>query len=170
MKRGDDYTPAELVIGEPLEKNPSKYEDTKLIYHEESEKAGIYKYGTGERMWAAFCCDGSPLKNFLALFPELWFCKLCKCPAGDPQIHANTFHKGEDFSKLFELEFEHVLPINGSGHTEKIIMQATTQILFKLLGLNQFASWCDFQTDKAKNYLYNFSDHHKGGCNINIWD
>ena len=49
VKRGDDYTPAELVIGEPLEKNPSKYEDTKLIYREESEKAGIYKYGTGEK-------------------------------------------------------------------------------------------------------------------------
>lgn len=90
------------------------------------------------------------------------FCKKCRHPAGDPLIHASTEHKGEDPSTLFELEFDHVLPINGSGHTEKILMQATTQVLFKLIGLNQFASWCDFLSDKAKHYLFSFGDHHKG--------
>ena len=63
---------------------------------------------------------------------------------------------------MFELEFDHVLPINGSSHTEKIVMQATTQLLFPLIGLNKFASWCDFDSDKAKNYLFNFANHHKG--------
>ena len=41
-------------------------------------------------------------------------------------------------------------------------MECVTKLLWNLIGLAKFATWCDFQSDKAKLFLMNFSDHHKG--------
>ena len=162
ITRGPDFEPADLVTGKPLDRNPSKYEDTKEIIREISAKSGIKKYGLGEREWMAICCDGSPFKNFLSLFPFLTFCNSCKIPAGDLSIHCEEYHNGVKDDSLFDLEFDHILPLNGPGHTEKLIMEATTKLLWSVIGLKSFATWCDFKSDKAKAFLMNFSDHHKG--------
>ena len=53
--------PAEIVVGKPYDLNPSSYEDTKMIIRNESIKAGISKYGSGERSWIAMVCDDSHL-------------------------------------------------------------------------------------------------------------
>ena len=60
--------PADVEVSKPYDLNPSSYEDTKQILREESKKAGISKYGTGNRALLASVCDGSPLKLFLSLF------------------------------------------------------------------------------------------------------
>ena len=60
--------PAEIVVGEPHDLNPSSYEDTKKIIQNESIKAGMSKHGNGKRSWLALVCDGSPLRLFLSLF------------------------------------------------------------------------------------------------------
>ena len=79
--------PAEIEVGKPHDLNPASYEDTKKIIREESIIAGISKYGSGERSWFAFVCDGSPFKNFLSLFNVLFFCNLCKKPCGEMKKH-----------------------------------------------------------------------------------
>ena len=63
IARGEDYKPADLVTAEPHNKNPSKYSDTKDIIRAEGLKAGIKKYGAGQRSWLSICCDGSPFKE-----------------------------------------------------------------------------------------------------------
>ena len=63
IPRGNDYKPADLVTAAPHNKNPSKYTDTKDIIRAEGSKAGIQKYGAGQRSWLAICCDGSPFKE-----------------------------------------------------------------------------------------------------------
>ena len=38
-----------------------------------------------------------------------------------------------------------------------------------MIGLGKFAMWCDFETEKAKMFLMNFSDHHKGMAIEQTW-
>ena len=87
--------PAEIEVGKPHDLNPASYEDTKKIIREESIIAGISKYGSGERSWFAFVCDGSPFKNFLSLFNVLFFCNLCKKPCGEMKKHVKEIHWGK---------------------------------------------------------------------------
>jgi hypothetical protein len=162
IPRGEYFKPTEFIVGKPLDKNPSKYSDTKEIIREESYSSGIRKYGAGVREWLCICCDGSPFKNFLALLPILSFCNICQCPAGDTASHFAQYHSNEKPEDALDLEFDHVLPLNGPGHTEKLIMEATTKLLWSLIGLRSFATWCDFKSEKAKQFLMNFGDHHKG--------
>jgi hypothetical protein len=162
IERGPDIKPAELVMGKPLLQNPSRYEDTKNIIREESINSGISKYGAGERAWLTIACDGSPFKNFLTLLPVLTFCSTCLCPAGNTSKHLKEAHNDKKDTDQIQLEFDHVLPINGSGHTEKLCMESVTKLLWNMIGLGKFAMWCDFETEKAKMFLMNFSDHHKG--------
>ena len=110
-------------MGEPLNRNPASYEDTKHIIRELSSKSGILKYGDVKRAWMAMCCDGSPFKNFLALLPVLTFCNICQLPAGNTQKHLKDVHDGKSDLETISLEFEHILPINVSGHTEKLMME-----------------------------------------------
>ena len=41
-------------------------------------------------------------------------------------------------------------------------MEASTKLLWKMMGLRCFADWCDFKSEKSKQFLYNFSNHHIG--------
>ena len=148
-------------MGEPLNRNPSTYEDTKHIIREESITSGIVKYGAGLRNWLAILCDGSPFKNFLALLQNLTFCRICKSPAGNTSKHLNEYHDGKKGADNIELEFDHILPLNGAGHTEKLLMESVTKLMWDMIGLGKFSTWCDFGSDKAKMFLMNFSEHHK---------
>ena len=162
IERGKDFKPADLVMGEPLNRNPSTYEDTKHIIREESISSCIVKYGAGLRNWLAILCDGSPFKNFLALLQILTFCRICKSPAGNTSKHLKEYHDGKKDADKIELEFDHILPLNGAGHTEKLLMESVTKLMWHMIGLGKFATWCDFGSDKAQMFLMNFSDHHKG--------
>lgn len=98
----------------------------------------------------------------MALIPILTFCTNCKVPTGDAQVHVQSIHNGQDPQNMIELELDYLLPLNGAGHTEKLIMEACTKLFWNLIGLKGFAQWCDFKTEKAALFLLNFSDHHKG--------
>ena len=98
--------PAEIVVGQPHDLNPSSYEDTKKIIRNESIKAGISKYGNGKRSWLALVCDGSPFRLFLSLFNVLFFCKICKLPCGELKKHIDEVHGGKTDS--VRMEFDHI--------------------------------------------------------------
>ena len=135
--------PAEIVVGKPYDLNPSSYEDTKMIIRNESIKADISKYGSGERSWIAMVCDGSPFKLFLSLFNILYFCKICKLPCGELRKHVDEVHGGQTDS--IQMEFDHVLPLCGPGHVEKNIISATLTVLWELIGLEKIAAICNYK-------------------------
>ena len=40
-------------------------------------------------------------------------------------------------------------------------MTTTVQIIWNLIGLDEFSKWCDYMGEGQKQYLYNCGDHHK---------
>ena len=150
--------PAEIEIGEPMDLNPSSYEDTKQIIRNISKKAGISKYGSGKRSWLAVVCDGSPYKLFLSLFNVLYFCKSCKLPCGELKRHIDEVHGGKKDS--IRMEFDHVLPLCGPGHVEKNILSAAITVLWDLIGLGKIAAICNFKSKAQQDMLKKVKDHH----------
>ena len=150
--------PAEIEIGEPMNLNPSSYEDTKQIIRNISKKAGISKYGSGNRSWLAIVCDGSPYKLFLSLFNVLYFCKSCKLPCGELKRHIDEVHGGKKDS--IRMEFDHVLPLCGPGHVEKNILSAAITVLWDLIGLEKIAAICNFKSKAQQDMLKKVKDHH----------
>ena len=63
---------------------------------------------------------------------------------------------------MFCLELDHILPMNGPGHVEKKMLECVTKVLWDIIGLSEFASWCDFSTVKSQQFLQSFGDHHIG--------
>ena len=150
--------PAEIEVGEPYDLNPSSYQDTKQIIRNESQKAGISKYGSGDRSWLTIVCDGSPFKLFLSLFNILFFCKSCKLPCGELKTHIDEVHGGRKDS--IEMEFDHVLPLCGPGHVEKTILSAAISVLWDLIGFQKIAAVCNFKSKAQQEMLKKVKDHH----------
>ena len=44
---------------------------------------------------------------------------------------------------------------------EKNLMTAIIQVMWNLVGFDEFAKWCDYSAEGQKQYLYNCADHHK---------
>ena len=150
--------PAEIEVGKPYDLNPSSYEDTKNIIRNESKKAGISKYGNGDRSWFTLVCDGSPFKLFLSLFNVLFFCKSCKLPCGEVKKHIDEVHNGKRNS--IQMEFDHVLPLCGPGHVEKNILSAAITVFWNLIGFEKFAAICNFKSKAQQEMLKKVKDHH----------
>ena len=106
-------------------------------------------------------CDGSPQKLFLGLVGELVFCDICQVPVGDLDKHCQESHDGIIPEDKLQLELDHILPLCGPGHVEKNLMTTTVQIIWNLIGLDEFSKWCDYMGEGQKQYLYNCGDHHK---------
>ena len=45
---------------------------------------------------------------------------------------------------------------------KKKMLECVTQGLWNILGLSEFATWCDFSTVKSQQFLKSFGDHHIG--------
>ena len=129
-----------------------------MIIRNESIKAGISKYGSGERSWIAMVCDGSPFKLFLSLFNILYFCKICKLPCGELRKHVDEVHGGQTDS--IQMEFDHVLPLCGPGHVEKNIISATLTVLWELIGFQKIAAICNFKSKAQHEFFKKVKDHH----------
>ena len=76
--------------------------------------------------------------------------------------HCAEFHNGTINTDMFCLELDHILPMNGPGHVEKKMLECVTKVLWDIIGLSEFASWCDFSTVKSQQFLQSFGDHHIG--------
>ena len=76
--------------------------------------------------------------------------------------HCDEFHNGTINTDMFCLELDHILPMNGPGHVEKKMLECVTKVLWDIIGLSEFASWCDFSTVKSQQFLQSFGDHHIG--------
>ena len=63
---------------------------------------------------------------------------------------------------MFCLELDHILPHNGPGHVDKKMLECVTQVMWDIISLADFATWCDFSTIKSQQFLKSFGDHHIG--------
>ena len=87
----------------------------------------------------------------------LWWFSLQK-PSGSSECFS-LLH-----TDMFCLELDHILPMNGPGHVEKKMLECVTKVLWDIIGLSEFASWCDFSTVKSQQFLQSFGDHHITLC------
>ena len=143
--------PAGVEVGKPYDLNPSSYEDTNKILREECRNSGISKYGTGNRSWLAFVCDGSPFKLFISLFKVLFFSTRCKTLCGELKKHIDEVHKGDKES--IKIEFDHLLPLCGPGHVEKKLLSACKTVMWDLIGFEKIASVRNFKSLAQHTFL-----------------
>ena len=124
-------SPVPFQVCSPVFVNPSSYENCKAVLRTIGKKAGIRKYGCGEREWVCVCCDGSPYVLCLRLMVSTYMCDVCKVSMDgmhDVDEHLAT-HNG---TGTYSLEFDWVMLIPGPGHLEMNMIRSLVEFCWDI--------------------------------------
>ena len=153
-------------LSDPVFVNPCSYDAVVIILRKIGEKAGIKKYGHGEREWMAVYCDGSPFNLCVRIVMCTFTCLECKITiTGFSKVaqHMENEHNINVYEQpdAVDLEFDWVLMCPGPGHIEMNMLKSLVEMTWDIF----WAKMCmdfNFRSDNALRSQKNVSDHHKG--------
>ena len=162
----EEHIPPKSYLSEPVFVNPSSYSSVITILRNIGKKAGVKKYGSGDREWIVVYCDGSPLNLCMRVILSTYSCNTCSevvTGFGKIETHMKANHGIDIYEQpdCADLEFDWVLMCPGPGHIEMNMLHTLVELCWSLF----WESMCrdfNFRSENALKGQRRVSDHHKG--------
>ena len=152
----------------PVNANPCSYTAVVDVLLSIGRQTGVAKYGNGKRQWLPVVCDGVPFVLCKRIISCTHRCCICNQGAivGQEALTKHFAEKHIDvdddtIETSFELEFDWVMLVPGTGHIEMNILRSCVELTFEVF-YKEILKSLNFTTDKALHYAKKVNDFHKG--------